>query len=121
MALSGLAAPALMAQPLQTIPIGNPAPVGYLGIGYWDIDAEQAKQLRLPEDAGAVVTRLVAISPAATAGLREGDVIVQYNGQRVEGQAQLSRLISATPPGREVRIQIFRNGAPQSLVAKIGA
>src|ERR1700691_3588562 len=114
-ALGGLAA-RVGGQPRQVFPVGNAAAVGYLGVGCRDIDAEEAKALKLPEEVGAEVTSLAATSPAAAAGLRLDDVIVLYNNQRVEGQAQLYRLISETPPGREVRIQIFRKGYPQYLV-----
>jgi serine protease Do len=120
-ALGGLATCGVEAQPRQVFPAGNAPAIGYLGVGCQDINADQAKELRLPEEAGAVVTSLAPTSPAATAGLRLGDVIVLYNSQRVEGQAQLYRLISETPPGREVRIQVFRNTYPVYLVAKIGA
>ena len=121
LALSGLAARAVEGQPRQGFPAGSVSAIGYLGVGCQDINADQAKELKLPEEAGAVVTSLAPTSPAATAGLRLGDVIVLYNSQRVEGQAQLYRLISETPIGREVRIQIIRNTYPQYLVAKIGA
>lgn len=111
---------AMQAQPLRVIYTGNAA-AGYLGIATADIDAERAKALKLPEDAGVEITRLSPVSPAASAGLREGDVVVQYGGERVEGQIQLERLITETPIGREVRIQVFRNGYPQTVIAKIGA
>lgn len=117
--LGAAAAGTLEAQPPRVITVGE-ATVGYLGIGYADINAESAKALKLPEEIGVQVTQLDPKSPAAAAGLRLDDVVVEYNGQRVEGQVQLTRLISETPPGREVRIQIMRNGYSQNLVAKIG-
>src|ERR1700722_15543795 len=112
-ALGGLAARGVEGQPRQGFPAGNVSAIGYLGVGCQDINADQAKELKLPEEAGAGVTGLAPRSPAAIGGLRRGDVILLYNGQRVEGQAQLYRLISETPIGREVRIQIIRNTYPQ--------
>ncbi len=117
--LGAAAAGGLGAQPLHLITVGDPA-AGYLGIGSVDINAERAKELKLPGEIGVEVTRLDATSPAATAGLRLQDVLVEYNGQRVEGEVQLERLIRETPPGREVRIQVIRNGYAQSLIARIG-
>ncbi len=105
---------------VEAQPRHSEAAVGYLGIGSVDINAELAKELKLPEEVGVEVTKLEPGSPAAVAGLRLNDVIVQFNGQRVEGQNQFVRLLSETPPGREVRIQIYRNGYAQSLIAKIG-
>ena len=95
--------------------------VGYLGIAYQDVTTESANALKLPEEVGVEVTILEPGSPAAAAGLRVDDVVVEYNGQRVEGQLQLSRLISETPPGRQVRIKIYRNGYVANLIAKIGS
>lgn len=117
--LGAAAASGLEAQPLRVITIGDPA-AGYLGIGSVDINAERAKELKLSEEIGVEVTRLERDSPAAAAGLRLEDVLVQYNGQRVEGEVQLERLIRETPPGRDVRIQVIRNGYAQTLIARIG-
>ena len=117
-ALAGLAMRAAQGQPLQVINVGNES-VGYLGINCVDVDAERAKALKLPEEAGTEVTVLVPNSPAAAAGMRIGDVVMNYNGQRVEGWIQLSRLISDTPAGREVRIQVFRKEYRQLMLAKI--
>ena len=59
-------------------------------------------------------------SPADKAGLKEGDVVLQFNGMNVEGLEQLSRLVRETPVGREARLDIFRNGAPLTLTARVG-
>ena len=71
--------------------------------------------------AGVEVTRIAPDSPAEKADIRTGDVVTQYNGQRVEGMEQFSRLVRETPPGREVKIGIIRNGAPQTIAVKIVA
>ena len=76
------------AQPLHVVATGNVA-IGYLGIGYRDVTAESAKDLHLPEEAGAEVRSIAPDSPAVAAGIRVGDVVVQYNAQRVEGWVQL--------------------------------
>src|SRR5580704_15996070 len=111
--LSGLAARGVEGQARPVFPAGNTPAVGYLGVNLADIDANRAKALNLPEAMGAEVTRLLPASPAAAAGLRLNDVITQYNGLRVDGWVQLSRLISETPVDREVKIQVYRNGYPQ--------
>jgi len=93
----------------------------FLGVGIQEIDAERAKALKLPEEAGVEVTRVAADSPAEKAGIKTGDVVLQYNGQRVEGIDQFSRMVRETPAGREVKLGIFRNGAAQTVTAKIAA
>jgi serine protease Do len=96
------------------------SPGSYLGIGIQEITAERAKALKLREEAGVEITRVAADSPAEKAGLKGGDVVLQYNGMKVEDLEQLSRLVRETPVGREVKLEIFRNGAAQTVTAKVG-
>jgi serine protease Do len=96
------------------------APGSYLGIGIQEITPERARALKLREEAGVEVTRVAPDSPAAKAGLKEGDVVLQYNGMKIEGLEQLSRLVRETPVGREAKLDIFRNGAPMTLMARVG-
>jgi serine protease Do len=91
----------------------------FLGVGIQEIDSDRAKQLKVPGAGGVEVTRIAPDSPAEKAGIRTGDVVTEYNGERVEGMDQFSRLVRETPAGREVKIGIVRNGAPQTLTAKI--
>jgi serine protease Do len=92
----------------------------YLGIGVVEIDAERAKALNLKEERGVEVKTVDEGGPAAKAGLKEGDVVLEYNGQRVEGTEQFVRMVRETPPGRQARMTIWRGGAGQSLTATIG-
>jgi serine protease Do len=93
----------------------------YLGIGIQEIDGNRAKELKLPDDAGVEVTRIAPDSPAEKAGIKIGDVVTQYNGQRVEGMEQFSRIVRETPPGREVKLGIIRNSTLQTITARIVA
>lgn len=103
------------------MPVVVTSPTGsYLGVGIKDVEASRAKELKLKEEAGVEVTRVDENSPAEKAGLRAGDVILEYNGQRVEGIEQFSRLVRETPAGREVKLGVFRNGSNQTIMAKIG-
>jgi len=93
----------------------------YLGVMLQEIDSERAKALRLSEEAGVEITRVEPDSPADKAGVKTGDVALEYNGQHVEGMEQFSRLVHETPPGREVKLVVSRNGATQTLMVKVGA
>jgi len=93
----------------------------FLGVGIQEIDSNRAKELKLPDEAGLEVTRIAPESPAEKAGIKTGDVVTQYNGQRVESMEQFSRIVRETPPGRDVKIGIIRNGVPQTITAKIVA
>jgi len=92
----------------------------YIGIGVVDITADRAKALNLKEERGVEVTSVVEDGPAAKAGVKEGDVVLDYNGQAVQGTEQFQRLVRETPPGRQVKVGIWRNGAAQTLTATVG-
>ena len=77
--------------------------------------------LRLKEEHGVEITRLEDDSPASKAGLRVTDVVLEYNGQRVEGIEQFVRLVRETPAGREVKMLISREGGLQTISAVIGS
>ena len=100
--------------------IVNRGGTSYLGIGVADIDAERAKALNLKEEHGVEVKSVTADGPAAKAGIKEGDVVLDYNGQRVEGIEQFQRLVRETPAGREAKLTVWRGGATQSLTATLG-
>lgn len=93
----------------------------FLGIGVQEIDSDRAKALNLKEERGVEVTRVEDDSPAAKGGIKTGDVVLEFNGDRVEGVEQFMRMVRETPPGREVKLSIARNGAPQQLTMKTGS
>ncbi len=92
----------------------------YLGVGAIDIDEERAKALNLKEVRGVEIKSVAEDSPAAKAGLKEGDVVLEFGGQQVEGSEQFARLVRETPAGRQVPLVIWRNGATQNITATIG-
>ena len=93
----------------------------FLGIGVQEIDNDRAKVLNLREERGVEVTRVEEESPAGKGGIKTGDVVIEYNGDRVEGVEQFMRMVRETPPGREVKLSILRNGANQTLAMKTGS
>jgi len=92
----------------------------FLGIGVAEIDSERAKTLNLKEVHGVEVKSVDHDSPAAKAGLKESDVVLEYNGQRIEGTEQFIRLVRETPVDRQVNLLVWRNGGTQTLTATIG-
>lgn len=75
----------------------------------------------LLEAHGVEVTQVEAGSPAFKAGFKIGDIVLDYNGQPVEGKEQLSRLVNATPAGRQVKIGVWRAGAGLMLTPTLEA
>jgi serine protease Do len=113
------AAPPAPAQRAHSVGI-QPAESPYLGVGGREITSDRARALKLKEERGAEITSIDAESAAAKAGMKDGDVVVEYNGQKVESWEQLKRLVHETPIHREVKIGVWRNGSVQMLTATIG-
>jgi serine protease Do len=90
----------------------------YLGVGVRDVDAERKKALNLKEERGAEITSVEDDSPAAKAGLKTGDVVMDYAGTRVESMEQFIRMVRETPAGREVKIGLIRSGSATTVTAK---
>lgn len=91
----------------------------YLGVNLAEIGSDRARELKLKETYGVEITRVEEGSPAEKAGLKSGDVVLEYNGQRVEGMEQFGRLVRETPSGREVKLLISRGGANQTILATV--
>jgi serine protease Do len=90
-----------------------------LGVGVMDLDADRAKALKLKDTRGTEVTQVNEGSSAAKAGIKVGDVIVEYNGRPVADTEELQRLVRETPLGTQVKIDLWRNGAPMTVMATI--
>ena len=90
-----------------------------LGVALEDVRADDVARLKLAEERGAVVKEVVKGSAAEKAGLKEDDVILSYQGERVGSAAQLRRLVRETPGGRRVTMEASRAGAAQRLTATL--
>ena len=88
----------------------------YLGIGAKEVSAERVKELNLKEERGVEVDHVEDDGPAAKAGMKEHDVVLEYNGEKVEGTDQLIRMVQETPAGRQAKVVVWRNGASHYLV-----
>lgn len=93
---------------------------GWLGVEIGEVTADEAKEMKLPETRGVVVSDVVDDSPAAKAGLKAKDVIMEYDGTPVEGTVQFRRLVRETPPGRTVNLEVIRDGRQMKLSVQVG-
>jgi len=91
-----------------------------LGVALDEVEPADATALSLPGTFGAWVRAVGPGSPAETAGVQADDVIVAYNGHRVESAMALSRMVHETPAGRKVDIRLIRKGAPVILQPVLG-
>src|SRR5271170_5987763 len=92
---------------------------GYLGVGLNDVDNDRAAALKLKEARGAEIVRIDQDAPAAKAGLKVHDVVVQMNGQQVDSVEQLRRMLRETPPGRTVSLVATRDGRQVSITVQL--
>ncbi len=94
---------------------------GQLGVSVQDLTPELARSFGLKRTAGAVVAQIAPDSPAASAGLLVGDIIIAVNGKSVANASSLRSAVGLTPPGQEIDLEILRNGASKTLSVAIGA
>jgi serine protease Do len=116
----GFAIPVNLAKPVVTQLASSGQVVrGWLGVGIQPVTEDLAKGFKLPGAEGALVTSVREGSPAAAAGLKTGDVIVEYDGRKVARAAELPRAVAETPVGRNVTLKVVRDGAPVTLTATV--
>jgi S1-C subfamily serine protease len=85
-----------------------------------EITPEQARQLGLPDQNGALVSAVVPGGPAQRAGLRAGDVVRTSNGKSIADSGMLLREITALAPGQTAELTIWRNGKEQQVKVEVG-
>ena len=117
------AAPRRTAPPAPPDAPEPPAPPAqaWLGVELQDVDAEMAKALDLRDGEGALVNRVVADSPAAAAGLQDGDVIVSFDGQRVRDAGELTSAVRGAKPGAKTPVVVIRNGEKKTIKVELGS
>jgi len=91
----------------------------WLGVSIADVTSERAKELNMKEETGVEIKAVTPGSPAEKAGLRKEDVILEYQGTRVEGAMQLTRMVRETPPGRTVTLKALRDGEARTVRVKV--
>ena len=93
---------------------------GWLGVGVSEVSPDKVKSLKLPEERGALLGKIVPDSPAAKAGLKENDVVLEINGQRIEGTEQFRRMIHEIPAGRTANLTVWRDGRSHNIKVTVG-
>ncbi|MDX2029932.1 MAG: PDZ domain-containing protein [Blastocatellia bacterium] len=93
---------------------------GYLGVYLGDVGEERARELNLPEVRGALVGKVAEGSPGERAGLKENDVILSINDEKIQNRAQFHRLLTGAAPGSRVQLEISREGRRRIISATLG-
>ena len=94
---------------------------GWLGVTISEVSADKAKESKLSTAQGVLVEQIDPNGPAAKAGVKAGDIITEFNGQRVEGTMGFRRMVRETPEGRTVQLTIWRDGRSQALSAELAS
>ena len=92
---------------------------GWLGVSIQEVTQNLAKQFGLGETKGALVSEVMADSPAAAAGIKSGDVVVSYDGKPVDSPAVLRNLVAQTPIGKSVKVEVLRDKKRETVSIKI--
>jgi len=93
---------------------------GWLGVTVQALNKELAESFDLDTTHGALVNEVIKDSPADKAGLKRGDIIVEYDGKQVDELNDLPRLVAATPVDETVKVKVFRDGKELTIKVKIG-
>jgi serine protease Do len=92
---------------------------GYLGVSIQDLTEDMAGSLGIKESKGAIVPEVKKDTPAEKAGIKQNDVIVEFNGEPVAGSKELQRMVTAEKPGMKVKIIVLRDGERKTLNATL--
>jgi serine protease Do len=88
---------------------------GYLGVSIQNVTPALADQFKLKNAEGALVGDIVPDSPAAKAGLKNGDIVLEFNGKKVADSRHLQLAVADTKPGSAVPVEVLRDGEKQTL------
>lgn len=94
---------------------------GFLGVSLQPVDKDIAEAFGLEKAEGALVSEVVKDSPADKAGIKQGDVIIEYNNTPVKSLGSFRNEISLMPPGSEVELKINRKGQIMTIPVSLGS
>lgn len=117
----GFAIPAEQAKPvIDTLMKGQNVKRGYLGVQIQPITDDIASSLGLPKNRGELIAGVEPGQGAAKGGIKQGDVVIKVNGQPVTPDETLSYLVSNTPVGSRIPIDLVRDGKPMTVTVLVG-
>jgi serine protease Do len=93
---------------------------GRIGIAIQPLTKELAKSFKLDSTSGAVVVSVDPSGPAAKAGVKLGDVVLDWNGKAIEDPNELPRMVAATKPGAPSKLRVWRGGKEETLSITVG-
>jgi serine protease Do len=92
---------------------------GWLGVSVQPVTADLAKSFGLETERGALVAEVMKDSPAEKSGLKNGDIILEFNGHAIKEMGELPRVVAGTPVGKKVNVVLQRDGRQESVPVTI--
>ena len=93
---------------------------GGIGVYVQKMTPELAKSFGMEKSKGALVADIIPGGAAEAAGIQRGDVIVKFGGKEIDEMNELPRMVAATPVGKEVEVEVLREGKPLKIKLKVG-
>ena len=93
---------------------------GLIGVQIGEVSKDVAEASGLPDQAGAMVSRVSPDGPAEKAGIEPGDIILEFNGRKIDKWSDLPRVVGATAPGTKADVKVWRKGKPVTLSITVG-
>jgi serine protease Do len=117
----GFAIPSNMAKKIYT-EINSKGRVtrGWLGVSIQPLTPELAKSFNAKDTKGVLISDVIGDSPAAKAGLKPGDILLEFDGKKVEAPADLQRTVGLAQPGHEAKMKVWRDQGEKTVDIKIG-
>ncbi|MEK7700873.1 MAG: PDZ domain-containing protein, partial [candidate division NC10 bacterium] len=93
---------------------------GWLGVSIQPLSPDLAREFGVRDTRGVLVNEVVPDSPAAKAGLQRGDIIVEFDGKKLEGPGDLQRAVGLFAPDQVVKLKIWRAQSEKTVEVKVG-
>jgi serine protease Do len=117
----GFAIPSNMARKIYTeLTTKGRVSRGWLGVSIQPLTSDLAQSFGAKDTKGVLISDVVADSPAGKAGLKPGDILLEFEGKRTEVPADLQRAVGLTAPGHAAKVKVWRDGGEKTLEVKIG-
>ena len=106
-------------QVVKQLKAGGRVKRGWIGVTIQDVTRELAESFGMKRPAGALIADILADSPAAKSELQVGDVVIDYEGQRINVSSDLPPLVGQTAPGTKAKLTVLRNGQTRAATVTI--
>lgn len=93
---------------------------GWLGVGIQEVDRNLAESFGLEKPMGALISQLEPGGPAEKGGVKVGDIVIEFNGERIDESADLPHVVGLTKPGTSATVRVIRDGKTRDLRLTVG-